>query len=259
MSWSPEQYLRFDGHRLRPVIDLIARIDHPGPSRVIDLGCGPGNATMLLRERWPDCALTGLDNDPEMLTRARRDYPAETWIEGDIAAWAAADEGERWEIVFTNAALQWLGGHETLFPNAMGRVAPDGVFACQMPHNFSAPSHVLLRETMHEPQWADRLAAYARWEPVADPDVYYDLLRPRAAALDIWEIEYLQVLEGENAVLEWVKGTALTPVREALPAVEYAEFTARYGAKLREAYPRRADGTTLLPFRRLFIVARANR
>jgi trans-aconitate 2-methyltransferase len=259
MSWSPEQYLRFGGHRLRPVIDLIAAIDSATPERVIDLGCGPGNATMLLRARWPGCALTGLDNDVEMLARARRDFPDERWVEGDIADWSRSAEDGRWDVVFTNAALQWLPEHEDLLPRVMGRVRPGGVFACQMPHNFAAASHRLLRETMGEARWSDRLRAFARWEPVAEPDAYYDILRPHAAALDIWETEYLQVLEGENAVLEWVKGSALTPVRETLAADEFAAFTARYGDRLREAYPRRADGTTLLPFRRLFIVARARK
>ncbi len=257
MTWNAEQYLRFGGHRLRPVRDLIAAIDLPAPKRVVDLGCGPGNATIMLRERWPDCELTGLDNDPEMLAKARSDYPGEQWIEGDIAAWAGNRAGDGFDLVFTNAALQWLPNHATLFPKMMGAVTPGGVLACQMPRNFTAPSHRLLRETMKDARWHDRLAAYAEWEPVAEPSAYYDWLRPHASSLDVWETEYLQVLQGEDAVLEWVKGTALVPVRNTLDAFDYAEFATRYGQRLHEAYPRRADGATLLPFRRLFMVARA--
>jgi trans-aconitate 2-methyltransferase len=257
MSWNAEQYLRFGGHRLRPALDLISAIDLSAPERVVDLGCGPGNATMMLRESWPGCELTGLDNDPAMLAKARSDYPDERWIEGDIATWAVNATADRFDLVFTNAALQWLPDHPALFAKLMGAVVPGGVFACQMPRNFAAPSHRLLRETMKDALWCDRLAEHAEWEPVAEPSAYYDWVRPCASSLDMWETEYLQVLQGEDAVLEWVKGSALVPVRNVLDASEYAEFTARYGRKLREAYPRRADGTTLLPFRRLFMVVRA--
>ena len=126
---------------------------------------------------------------------------------------------------------------------------------CQRPRNFAAPSHRLLRETMQDARWRERLAGFADWEPVAEPSTYFDWLRPHASAVDIWETEYLQVLEGEDAVLEWIKGSALVPVRDTLDADGYAAFTARFGQALREAYPRRSDGTTLLPFRRLFMVA----
>ena len=260
MSWNAEQYLRFGGHRTRPVFDLIAGVDLIGldaPRRVIDLGSGPGNSTRLLRERWPACDLTGLDNDPAMLAKARQDHPSEHWIECDIGEWAAREDNlQSYDLVFSNAALHWLNDHGALFARLLGKLIPGGVLACQMPHNFAAPSHSLLRETMKQPQWRDRLRAFADWEPVSEPDAYYKWLKPRVDRIDIWETEYLQVLSGEDAVLEWIKGSALVPVREALPADEYRLFTDRYGASLREAYPRHADGATLLPFRRLFIVGR---
>jgi trans-aconitate 2-methyltransferase len=261
MSWNAEQYLRFGGHRTRPVFDLIAGVDLIGldaPGRVIDLGSGPGNSTQLLREHWPACDLTGVDNDPSMLTKARKDYPAERWVEADIGEWAARDDNTgHYDLVFSNAALHWLDDHPALFARLIDKLAAGGVLACQMPRNFAAPSHSLLRQTMKEPQWRDRLRAFADWEPVSEPEAYYGWLNGRVERIDIWESEYLQVLSGDNAVLEWIKGSALVPVREALPPEEYASFTDRFGAKLREAYPRRSDGSTLLPFRRLFIVARA--
>lgn len=139
MTWNAEQYLRFGGHRLRPVLDLIAAIHLSAPARVIDLGCGPGNATMLLRERWPGCELTGLDNDAAMLTKARADYPGERWITGDIAAWAREGTVPGYDLVFTNAALHWLPDHASLFPALLRALAPGGVLACQMPRNFRGP------------------------------------------------------------------------------------------------------------------------
>ena len=266
MSWNADQYLRFGGHRTRPVFDLIAGIDLIGPigldaagasARVIDLGCGPGNSTQLLRERWPRCDLTGLDNDPSMLAKARVDHPDKHWIDADIGEWAMRDDNAAaFDLVFSNAALHWLDDHQSVFDRLVAKLRAGGVFACQMPRNFSAPSHTLLRETMKDPRWHDRLRAFADWEPVASPEAYYGWLKPAVERIDIWETEYLQVLSGDNAVLEWVKGSALVPVRDTLPADEYAAFTARYGDKLREVYPRRSDGSTLLPFRRLFIVAR---
>lgn len=260
MTWNAEQYLRFGGHRTRPVFDLIAGVDLIGldaPHKVIDLGSGPGNSTQLLRAHWPSCELTGLDNDPAMLAKARKDHPGESWMEDDIGEWAlrAQNAGE-YDLVFSNAALHWVDDHRALFARLVAKLAPGGVLACQMPRNFAAPSHVLLRETMKVPLWRDRLRAFADWEPVSSPEEYYGWIQPLVSRIDIWETEYLQVLSGEDAVLEWVKGSALVPVRDALPANEYRLFTDRYGALLRDAYPLRDDGSTLLPFRRLFIVAR---
>lgn len=261
MTWNAEQYLRFGGHRTRPVFDLIAGVDLIGlssPDRVIDLGSGPGNSTQLLREHWPSCALTGLDNDAAMLAKARTDHPSERWVEADIGEWASRnDNSGAFDLVFSNAALHWVDDHRALFARLVSKLALGAVLACQMPRNFAAPSHALLRETMKAPQWRDRLQAFADWEPVSSPEAYYDWIQPLVARIDIWETEYLQVLAGENAVLEWVKGSALVPVRDALPAEEYTRFTDRYRALLRAAYPRRDDGRTLLPFRRLFIVAQA--
>ena len=261
MTWNAEQYLCFGGHRTRPVFDLIAGVDLIGlgsPGRVIDLGSGPGNSTRLLREHWPSCALTGLDNDAAMLAKARKDHPAEAWVDADIGKWAVRNDNVgQFDLVFSNAALHWVDDHRALFARLVGKLAPGGVLACQMPRNFAAPSHVLLRQTMKAPQWRDRLREFADWEPVSSPEEYYGWIRPLVSRIDIWETEYLQVLSGENAVLEWVKGSALVPVRDALPAAEYQDFAERYCALLRDAYPRRDDGSTLLPFRRLFIVARA--
>lgn len=251
-DWNPAQYLAFAGPRLRPGLDLIARLDHPGPKRIVDLGAGTGELTALLQRRWPKAEIRGVDSSPAMLAKARAAFPDIAWEQADVAAWTPE---EPLDVVYANACLQWLPDHETLFPRLLSYLAPGGVFACQMPRNFAAPSHALLRETAAEGPWAQRLALRLREEPVASPAAYHDLLAPRCKTLEIWETEYLLVLSGEDPVLEWTKGTALTPVFATLGGAESDDFLARYRVKLRAAYPRRADGTTLFPFRRIFMVA----
>jgi trans-aconitate 2-methyltransferase len=187
-----------------------------------------------------------------MLASARESGIAATWVEADIATWAP-DRAP--DLIYSNAALHWVGDHETLLPRLLGCVRPGGVLAVQMPRNFEAPSHALLRATAESGPWADRLAAVLDWRPVAAPEWYYDLLVPRAGILDIWETVYLHVLDGDDPVLRWTRGTALRPLMQALGGEDRVVFEAAYAGRLREAFPRRVDGRTLFPFRRLFIVA----
>jgi trans-aconitate 2-methyltransferase len=251
MTWRPERYLAFADQRTRPALDLLARVPLASPARAADLGCGPGNSTALLARRWPEATVVGVDSSPEMLAQARASGVRATWIEADICAWTP--DGPL-DLIYANAALQWLGDHAKLLPRLMSRLRANGVLAVQMPRNFEAPSHALLRETARSGPWAARLARILERPPVAAPEWYHDLLAPRAA-LDIWETEYLHVLEGDDPVLRWTRGTALRPVMQALDAAQFAAFETAYAARLRVAYPRRTDGTTLFPFRRLFIVA----
>jgi trans-aconitate 2-methyltransferase len=265
MAWDPAQYLKFGDERLRPGFDLLARVGLLPPGDLWELGCGTGVHARAIAARWPDRTVTAVDNSREMLARASAEPSEIRWVEADIAQWSASDKAA---LVFSNATLQWLRGHDRLFPHLMRQVAPGGVLAVQMPRNFDAPSHVLMREVAASGPWSGVLAPLAdpkgehasllRRDPVARPEVYYDLLAPLATGgIDLWETEYLHVLEGEDAVLEWVRGTALRPVLEALNPDRRAGYLAAYGAALRQAYPRRPDGRTLLPFRRLFLVARA--
>jgi len=250
-AWDPDRYRRYAGHRYRPGLDLIARIPPIAPSTVIDLGCGTGELTAALAERFPTARVTGLDSSPEMLAKARAAFPAIDWVGGDIRHWRpTAPVG----LIYTNAALHWVDGHDRLFPRLVGALAPGGVLACQMPRNFAAPSHRLMREVAADPRWAGRIALLA--EPVAAPEAYWDVLTPIAEDLDIWQTEYLQALSGEHPVLDWVRSTALRPVFDALEGAQLEAFLAAYRARLAAAYPRRADGTTLFPFNRLFVVAR---
>ena len=253
MTWQPERYLAFADQRTRPALDLLARVPLAHPARVADLGCGPGNSTALLAQRWPEAAVIGVDSSPEMLAQARVSGVRATWIDADIGGWTP---DRPLDLIYANAALQWLGEHAVLLPRLLGRLRADGVLAVQMPRNFEEPSHALLRETARSGPWADRLTGTLERPPVAAPAWYHDLLAPHAAALDIWETEYLHVLAGDDPVLSWTRGTALRPIMQVLDAAQFAAFETAYAARLRAAYPRRIDGCTLFPFRRLFIVAR---
>lgn len=254
MSWNPTDYLGFGSERLRPAVELLNRCPLESPKRIADLGCGPGNATALLARRWPNAEILGIDSSAEMLAEAGGGPVRARWIAADIAAW---EPDAPQDLIFSNAALHWLDRHEDLFPRLMAMLAPGGLLAVQMPRNFAAPSHALLREVAADPRWRDRLSGVLRADPAWEPEAYHDLLAPVSPALDIWQTEYLHVLLGEDAVLRWVRGTALTPVAAALGEDAFAEFEAVYREHLRDAYPMRSDGATLFPFKRLFIVAGA--
>lgn len=256
--WDPGQYLRFSDHRLRPALELLERVPLESPAVIYDLGCGPGDVTRIISERWPSATVYGLDNSREMLDQAAGSSGTARWIEADIHHWRPDEPPD---LVYSNATLQWLGGHHELFPRLAGSLKPGGCLAVQMPLSWGAPSHRLMRETLANggPNGATvgtdtlRQAVARNW--VEEAEVYYDLLASDAQSLDVWETEYLQVLEGPDPVLEWVKGTGLRPILNGLDDRERPSFLTEYARRLRAAYPTRADGRTLYPFRRLFIVA----
>ena len=252
MSWNPDVYLKFAGERTRPAADLLARVPISAPARVADLGCGPGNSTAILAERWPAASIDGVESSTDMLAKARASGIRAAWIACDIDSWNPI---ARYDVVFSNAAFHWLPDHRSLLPRLLGFVAPGGALAFQVPNNFSAPSHVLMREVAADARWAHALKD-ARTVNVQTPDTYFDILAPLAASVDIWETTYLHVLEGDDPVLAWVSGTALRPFVQRLDERERETFVAAYRDRLRAAYPRRGDGRTLLPFTRLFVVAR---
>lgn len=252
VPWDPAQYLKFADQRLRPAVELLARVDRDDVTEVYDLGCGAGNVTRLLRDRWPRAHVTGVDSSAEMLQRAARDLPDIEWIAADLATWRPSRSAD---LIFSNAALHWLDHHERIFPMLFGTLRSGGVLAVQMPRNFAAPQQTLIGEAAGAGPWRSRLEALLRAAPVGDPTFYYDLLAASAVRLDIWETEYLHVLQGVDPVMEWTKGSALRPLLSALGPSERSVFEAAYAALLRKAYPRQADGTTLFPFRRLFVVA----
>jgi trans-aconitate 2-methyltransferase len=262
MAWDPTLYLKFGDERLRPGFELLARVAELPPGTLYELGCGTGAHARAIAQRWPERSLTAIDRSREMLAKAAAKPARILWVEADIAQWSAPEKAA---LIFSNATLQWLQDHDRLFPHLMRQLVPGGVLAAQMPRNFDQPSHALMRETAAEGPWARNLTGIVggvtvlRAEPVMAPEHYYDLLTPWAApgGLDLWETEYLHVLDGDDPVLDWVRGTALRPVTEALAPEQRTAFLAAYGGKLRRAYPRRGNGKTLLSFRRLFMIARA--
>jgi trans-aconitate 2-methyltransferase len=252
MAWDPETYLAFENERTRPAAELLLRVPAADPARVADFGCGPGNSTALLARRWPLSDLEGIDNSPEMLDRARgSDFPAR-WTPGDLSHWSPE---KPYDVIFSNATLQWLGDYAKLLPRLMSFLSASGYLAFQVPRNFEAPSHALMRAVAADGPWAAKLAAVRRMS-TPTPEECFTILEPHASTIDIWETEYLHVLSGEDAVYRWVSGTGLRPYVDSLEGVEREGFVDEYKMRLREAYPMRASGKTLLAFRRLFCVAR---
>jgi trans-aconitate 2-methyltransferase len=255
-SWNADQYLRFAAERTRPSHDLVQAIAVEHPLRVVDLGCGPGNSTRVLIERWPDATVSGIDSAAAMIEAARREDPARNWKVGDIAAWAAED-GPEFDVVYSNAALQWVPDHATVYPRLLRRVAPGGALAIQVPMNLDAPAHRAMREIAASPEWSGYYppSGVREWH-VHDAAFYYDLLAGAAARIDLWQTEYLHVLEGAEAVVAWYKGTGLRPFLDPLPTDDLrGRFETVYLERIRPLYPERPDGKVLFPFQRLFLVA----
>jgi trans-aconitate 2-methyltransferase len=251
-EWDAENYLRFADARSLPAIDLLSRIQLGAPARVVDLGCGPGNSTAPLQARWPGAAVTGIDSSAGLLDAARRDHPGIDFVQGDIANWTAP---QLVDLVFANASLQWVGGHDSLVPHLFGQVAPGGVLAVQMPRNHDFATHRLMRQVAAEGEWRDRLAGAREESPVKAPEFYYDLLAPRSAHFMIWETNYIQVMDGPRAIISWLRGTGLRPFLARLTPDEQPVFLDRYAALLAKEYPSQADGKILLPYPRLFFIA----
>jgi trans-aconitate 2-methyltransferase len=252
MTWNPAVYLAFADERTRPAAELLARVTTEAPRRAVDLGCGPGNSTALLVERWPDARIEGIDSSSQMLDTARASGVRAEFTLADIMTWTPA---VRYDVVFANATYQWLPDHRALLPRLLTFVEPGGTFAFQVPNNQGAPSHELMRRVAAEGPWAAQLAD-VRGVFVERAFDYFDMLAPHATSVDIWTAEYLHVLEGDDAVYRWISGAGLRPFLGALAADEREAFADEYKARLNEAYPRRQDGKTLLPFSRLFVVAR---
>lgn len=256
--WDPGQYLAFADHRVRPALELLERVPLESPRRVFDLGCGTGDVTRRIAARWPGARVVGVDSSAEMLARAAEETPRLEWVRADVREWAAAEPAD---LIYSNAALHWVHGHRVLFERLIGFLVAGGCLAVQMPQSWDAPSHRLMRETLASggpggaPLGSAALRRDLERRPVEAPAWYYDRLAPLAERVDVWETEYLHVLEGEDAVLAWVRSTGLRPILHGLEERERGAFLEAYAKRLRAAYPVRPDGRTLYPFRRLFVVA----
>ena len=256
MKWDPAKYAQFGGHRDQPFFDLTARIVADQPRIVVDLGCGPGNLTSSLAERWPEADVVGVDSSADMLQRAAplaRQFPSLRFERGDIAGWEPAPGTD---VVVSNAALQWVPGHQDLMRRWLSELETGSWFALQVPGNFDAPSHVLMRELAASPRWASRLDGVLRGgDSAGNAADYLGILLDAGYDADAWETTYQHVLPGPDPVLDWVRGTALRPVLAALSAADAVLFEEEYAAALRAAYPPGRHGT-LFPFRRIFAVGR---
>ncbi|NJC41766.1 trans-aconitate 2-methyltransferase [Brevundimonas alba] len=254
-AWDPLQYSRFERERDRAAHDLLARLpEQLEAAEIWDLGCGAGQHAVALRRRWPEAKVHGLDSSEEMLTAARQSEADVEWRLGDIADWRPERPVD---LIFANASLHWLSDHEALFRRLTATLAPGGVIAVQMPMAWETRHHALMREIAEQGSWAGALAGVETVAPLLEPEQYYAVLAEACEAVDVWSTSYLQALTGPDAVLEWMKGTALRPYLAVLTdPVMQAAFLDALGGRLSAAFPQRDDGVTLLPFPRLFLVAR---
>ncbi|HJW32889.1 MAG TPA: methyltransferase domain-containing protein [Holophagaceae bacterium] len=253
MAWDPGTYLRFADMRLRPAAELLARVDLEAPHRIVDLGCGTGTSTGLLRGRWPEAEITGIDSSAEMLAAARAGDARTQWIQADLGSFSPAHPVE---LIFANASLQWVGDHGTLLPRLISMLAPGGVLAVQMPANHAEPAHALIREVAASGPWRRAFEGFDPWHPPLSPGGMHALLAPMGAELDQWDTIYQQVMGGPRAILDWVKGSALRPFLARLDANQAEAFEQAYLAALAGAYPELEGGHSLFPFRRRFLVAK---
>ncbi|MFT4067523.1 trans-aconitate 2-methyltransferase [Paraburkholderia sp.] len=251
-DWQAKQYMLFENERTRPVRDLLAAVPADGARRAVDIGCGPGNSTEMLAARLPGAAISGIDSSADMIAAARLRLPQLSFDVRDISTW---DSPGPYDVILANAVLQWVPDHERLFPALVEKLAAGGSLAVQMPDNLDEPAHRLLREVAADGPWAPKLTGVERTMRHG-PGWYYALLKPLCARVDVWRTVYHHPLAGgADAVVEWFKGSALRPFLAALDDAERPAFVQRYRDEIAKAYPALADGTVLLPFPRLFIVA----
>ena len=250
-TWEPRTYLRYAEVRFRAGLDLIARIPSNDYRTIYDLGCGTGHLTHLLAGNYPKAAVTGVDNSPEMLAEARREFPNLTWMQADISSWRPSAHAD---LIFSNAALHWVPHHETLLPSLIDTLRPGGVLAVQMPRHFASPSHIELKKLVRQPRWRAKLE-HLLLKPISAPETYWHWLSPKSANVDVWETIYLQVLDGKDPVVNFMCGTALRPFLTVLSEREGKQFVSAFAKRMAAAYPPQSTGQTLFPFRRLFLIA----
>lgn len=251
MTWSAKQYTMFEQQRTRPVRDLVAAIPTVEVRTAVDLGCGPGNSTEVLAARFPQAHITGIDSSGDMLIDARKRLPALNFELADIGAWQPS---QSFDVILANASLQWLPDHATLYPHLIQQLTPGGTLAVQTPDNLDEPAHRLAREVAADGPWAAKIGGFKHNERHA-PGYYYELLSKHSSTVDVWRTTYQHPLADHGAVVEWFKGTGLRPFLAPLTDEERVAFLQEYQARITQGYPALADGTVLLPFPRLFIIA----
>ncbi len=252
-SWNPDLYLQFKEERTQPARDLTARTFHPGPKRIVDLGCGPGNSTQVLQERWPEADILGLDSSAEMIEKARATYPDWSWLQADIRTWSPK---ESLDIVSSNATLQWVTDHQTLIPKLFSYLRPGGVLAVQLPANQDAPLHRALISVSRRAEWKDLTDGCAELIVYRTPEFYYGILSPLAARLQLWKTNYYHVLQNHQSLIDWYSSTGMKTYLGKLPDDAARKiFRAQVLEACRESYPLQKDGRIIYPFDRLFFTA----
>ncbi len=252
-AWSPTQYLKFEDERTRPARDLLAQVPLADVKRAVDIGCGPGNSTEFLAERFPNAELLGLDSSPEMLVAARKRLPKATFIEADIATWSPPAGTD---LLYGNAIFQWVPGHLGVVARLFSELSPGGAVAFQVPDNFEEASHWLMAEVGKDGPWAAKQATAKRARDVIPtPEEYYDRLKPLASRVDIWRTVFQHPLDGTRAIVEMLRSTGLRPYLAPLDDAEQVDFLKEYDRRLAEEYPPLFDGKVMLCFPRLFVVA----
>lgn len=254
-TWDPLLYLQFNEQRTQPVRDLIARLAPivPDPARILDIGCGPGNSTALLAAQWPHAEVVGLDSSEEMLTQARLDHPGLHWVLCDTAE--SLDDLGSFDVVFSNAALQWMPDHDALIPRLFSLVRPGGALAVQVPNNQTSALHLAVLEAASDIRWASYFPENIGHVTIG-METYYDRLCRLTQPIHLWETEYGHIMQDHEAIIEWYRGSGLRPYIQRLPDEAICTaFLDQIRTDVETAYPKQRDGRVIFPFRRLFFIA----
>ena len=252
-AWNPDLYLKFEKERTQPSIDLVARIDVSSPERIIDIGCGPGNGTKILREKFPNSRITGIDSSSEMIDKAKSAYPPGEWILADAAEYQFTG---KYDIIFSNAALQWIPDHQKLIERVVVHLTTKGKLAIQVPGNYDSPIQESLKQLSERPDWAGFLFEAVNAIRYRTPEFYYDVLSAMNLKIDLWTTTYYHILDSVTEIIEWYSGTGMRPHLDALPDDDArAAFVTELTDLIQDEYPKQADGKVIFPFRRIFFTA----
>ena len=251
-EWNPEQYLQFKSERTQPAIDLVSRINISNPRSIIDIGCGPGNSTQILVNRWPDSEVVGLDNSKTMIEKARNDYPEQKWI---VANAENIDPNSKYDLIFSNATLQWIPHHETLLPKLFNCVNPGGAIAVQIPKFKNLPINVAIETVANYDKWKNYTKGCEELFTLEDMDFYYEILNKLAIGVELWETSYFHILNSRESVIDFIRTTGLKPYLDRLPSDEMkSEFEQEVLTECKKYYKLQSDGKVLFPFDRLFFI-----
>ena len=251
-DWNPEQYLWFKSERTQPAIDLVSRINITQPQSIIDIGCGPGNSTQILVNRWPNSEVVGLDNSTTMIEKARQDYPEQKWI---VESAENIDPDSKYDLVFSNATLQWIPHHETLLPKLFNCVNPEGAIAVQIPMFKNMPINVAIETVANYDNWINFTKGCEELFTFKDPDFYYEVLIGLATGVELWESSYFHILNSQESIIDFIRTTGLKPYLERLPCDEMRfEFEQEVLTECKKHYKVQSDGKVLFPFNRLFFI-----